>query len=180
MNNKIATIANTFKNSSNQFATLTYMVNVSGVAARNKHKQIKKLVTARVQVFTTKTAYITAVKNSMEKVDSGQAGKEFKASKPNFRHDDEHFFIVHNDNTKNSMLFCRFIKVFEVNYFIDGKSATKEQIAENLTPSAADKLMAPNKPTYNVKNDVYHKVAMRTPSIDNIQQIKFGGEVVNL
>ena len=56
-------------------------------------------------------------------------------------------------------------------YVIDGKQATKQEVAAYMTPAAAAELLTPYDHNLNVGNDVLHDVQVRVVALANIVSI---------
>ena len=158
-----------------QFASVVYASDVP-VAARHRPTQINKQVSARVIVFATGYAYSEAVRRSAARL--GQEVSAFETSSTHFEHTDC-YSIVENKRSGKPLLFCS-VQSATSEYFINGVSASKTEVAEYLTPSAARKLLDNSGTVHNRKNDVTHSLQIRTISIDNIQSIRVNHcELVN-
>ena len=151
----------------NGFATVHYVSEIK-TNKDSKHVRVYKEVKAQVQLFHKDTAYETAVKKS--------AGTDqFKKSKAHFEHDPGCYSVVYSNG--NPMLYCRYIRVLSAKYFVDGKEVAKEEIRQYLTPSEAKKQFHDGT-VYNVRNDITHKVIMRTIGLKNIISLTFGGQTI--
>ena len=163
------------------FASITYNTDITPSAA-NKHVLIKKRVTANVQLFNNLTefnVYEKAVTRSASKIEENNANTNpFTANSASFTHDTECFSIVKNKKSDQEYLYAIYNSVSETEYYIDEEPATKQEIAQFLTPSAAKKLLEPNDITYNKTNDVLHNVIVRTIKLENIEKIKVCGQII--
>lgn len=156
------------------FAQIEYLTQVK-TSAKFKDVLIEKHTTANVQLFSNIKAatdvFLNAVKRSAEKLgeDVGQI-EAFQSSGNYFEHTECYSVVKHKENEK-LYLWAIFNNAIS-HYLIEGKPATKEQVAEYLTPAAKKTLLAPPKITYNVTNDLQHTVKIRTIALDNILKIK--------
>ena len=165
------------------FAAISYKTDVAPAAA-NKHIKIEKRTSANVQLFNHvldyKNVYLKAVKRTADKIESNDKTDidNFQLSESYFTHSDDCFSIVEHKKTGKPYLFAIFNSVQSSEYTIDGKEATKEEVAELLTPSAKKSLLEPEKTVYNAKNDIEHKVIVRTISLENLESLKAVGKVL--
>jgi len=162
------------------FASITYNTDIAPSAA-NKHIIIKKRVTANVQLFNNLSefnVYEKAVTRSAAKIEENANTNPFTANSASFTHDTECFSIVKNKKSDQEYLYAIYNSVSETEYYIDEEPATKQEIAQYLTPSAAKKLLEPNDITYNKTNDVLHNVIVRTIKLENIEKIKVCGQII--
>jgi hypothetical protein len=72
-------------------------------------------------------------------------------------------------------MFCGHSKTA---FTIDGRPATREQVAEYLTPSAAKELLDTSGIVVNKKNGVKHRAIVRTISMDNVNWVKIKGKLI--
>ena len=158
------------------FAKIEYST-VVATSAANKAIKIVKHSTANVQLFNGikdyKAVYLSAVKRTAGKIESNDLGNidNFELSPTWYNHSECCFSLVTHKETAAAYLFAIYNKS-ESYYEIDGVKASKQAVAAYLTPSAAKALLDDSGITYNVKNDVSHKVIVRTVSLDNIHSIK--------
>src|SRR5574343_319886 len=134
------------------FAQVDYSTQVK-TAAAHKDKEVRKQVSANVQLFDS-------VKNDVEK------------GKSHFVHTDC-YSIVENNGVY--YLYCIYNSA-KSKYYIDGNEVIKEQVMELLTPSARKAMES--KVTHNKTNDIEHDVVIRTIKLSNIEQIKVGGKII--
>lgn len=150
------------------FAKVVTVTNVKPAAA-NKDKNIQKVTVANVQLFSTaadKSPYVAAIER--------QTGIEnFQVSESPFEHLTP-YSLVRNKKSGKLYLYAIYNSA-KSEMFIDGTQATKEQVAELLTPSEAKKLLE-GSAVRNVKNDVEHDVVVRTISLDNIVGLQVAGK----
>lgn len=167
-------IANLLNNVSTTFAQITYVTKVA-TAAKHKAVNIVKVTTANVQLFSNINAatsvYANAVKRSAAKIDSNNANNvaNFTAQQNYFTHTACYSVVQHNTNN-NLYLYCIYNTASSL-YFINNVLATKQQVAEYLTASAAATLLNTTATTHNVTNNVTHNVVVRTIALSNIVSI---------
>lgn len=165
------------------FASVTYSTDVAP-SASNKHISITKRTTANIQLFNNLTdynVYERAVKRSANKIEENDSAnvESFTANSASFTHDDECFSIVKNKKSDQKYLYAIYNSVSGSDYFIDGKPASKQDVAQYLTPSASKKLLGETDITYNQTNDIVHDVVVRTIKLENIEQMKVCGQLLN-
>jgi hypothetical protein len=154
------------------FAKLQHVSEVKPAAA-NKHRAIRKVTQANVQLFSGikdfNNVYLAAVKR-----DTGK--EDFVVSENYFEHTDVFSLVRHKSNGK-LYLYAIYNKA-ESAYFIDGVAASKQEVAALLTPSAAAQLLNPPAGTHNKTNDVEHDVVVRTIALGSIVKIATHGAAV--
>jgi hypothetical protein len=153
------------------FANLVTVTKV-GTAAAHKATTIEKHTTAQVMLFNgikDYNIYANAVNRSTEKLTGEES--TFVVSETWFEHDQACYSIVNHKVNSKAYLYAVFNNS-KSEYTINGVPATKLQVADYLTPSAAKALLAPSGAVYNVTNDVYHNVIVRTIMLDSIVSIK--------
>lgn len=154
------------------FAQITYVTKVA-TAARYKDINIVKVTAANVQLFNNVASdvYKQQVQRSAAKIDSNNKDNvaNFKTQDNYFAHTACYSVVQHKQNNKQ-YLYCIYNNAQSL-YFIDNVLATKQQVAEYLTASAAQQLLNTTATTYNVANSVEHTVVVRTIQLNNIVSI---------
>jgi hypothetical protein len=171
MNNKIKTVKSLIANGST-FAKIETITPVK-TAAKYKDVKIEKTTIANVQLFGTLKdlqVYQRAVIKSANKIDN-QAIESFEVSDNYFEHDSECFSIVYHKTNGTAYLYAVYNNS-KSSYTIDGKTATKSEVSEYLTPSERDKMLGDSSIVYNKTNDLLHSVIVRTIKLDNVISIK--------
>ena len=140
---KAQDITNAIGNKASTFAAIEYKTKVQ-TAAKHKNLNIQKYTKANVQLFGTlaeaQSVYAKAVKKAAGKIEQDQTNvAEFQAQDNYFKHTDTFSLVQHKD-TKKEYLYAFFNNASSV-YNINGKIATKEQVAEYLTPSARERFL---------------------------------------
>lgn len=149
-------------------AGITYVTKVK-TAAAFKEMNIKKVVKAQVQLFNQVNDYNLFA----NKVNKSASTDDFVTSETWFEHT-EVFSVVKHKAKGDMYLYAIFNKSESV-YTIDGREATKEEVAQYMTPSEAKKLLDDSGTVYNKANDVTHNVICRTISLENITSIRACG-----
>lgn len=162
------------------FASIVYQTEVK-TAAKYKHVKIEKIVSANVQLFsdikTATNVFKNAVKKSALKIgEDPQHVEKFQKSENYFMHDLECYSLVKHKEKEAYYLWAIFNNSKSI-FLIDGEPASRDEVAQYLTPSAARDLLNPSKITYNVTNDLQHTIKVRTVKIENILKIKSGAEI---
>ena len=138
-------------------------------SAANKHRSIRKLTTANVQLFNSIRDYeifARAVKRS--------AGvDEFEQSDNWFEHTDCWSIVRHP--VKGTEYLYAVYNGAQSTFTIDGVPATRAEVAALLTPSAAARLMDDSGVVYNKRNDVEHDVIPRVVALENVRRIRTAG-----
>ena len=174
-------IATLLGNRSVTFAQLEYETDVP-TAAAHAALTIRKRSVGNVQLYANIKAqtevYADAVKRSAAK-EGGNNPKDiasFQAQGNYFEHLDCYSIVKHKAR-EDLYLYARFFRA-DSEYTVEGKPATKEEVAQYLTPSERKKLLDPPKTQYNATYDIEHNVVIRTIKLENIISIRaVGGEV---
>lgn len=149
------------------FAAIEYETEVK-TAAAHKHLTVKKLVHANVQVFSGIKDWDLYAKQVRR--DSGE--DHFQSSENYFTHEPDCFSIVRNRKNDRLYLYAIFNSVQSATFTIDGAPATRQQVAELLTPSARKRFDDISGKVYNVTNDVEHTITVRTIALENIIDLR--------
>ena len=161
-------------NKSTTFAQIVYCTNVA-TAAKYKAVKITKVVSANVQLFANINAatsvFANAVKRSAAQIASNNASAvaNFTAQQNYFTHTNCYSIVQHNSNS-NLYLYAIYNNANSM-YFINGEQATKQQVAQYLTASAAQQLLAATNVVHNATHDITHTVQVRTIALQNIVSI---------
>jgi len=156
------------------FAEIEYVTKVI-TAAANKKVNIQKRTIANVQLFANinvaTTVFANAVKKNAARFPDNEPSNvaAFKAQETYFEHSPV-FSICKHKNNDNLYLYCIYNDASS-SYTIDGVPATKEVVAEYLTPSAARDLLNP-KPEHNVTYNIDHDIRVRVIALHNIIGMK--------
>jgi hypothetical protein len=166
-----------------RFAQVSTVTPVS-TAAANKHIKITKATTANVALYASLKdfeVYRKSVLKSAAKIEENDPDKiaEFQTQDNWFTHDDpECWALVHHKTKGNAYLYAVYNGA-ESSYYIDGIEATKEQVAEYLTPSAKETLLNPKEHVENKTYGIVHDVITRTISLDNVKEIRANGHILS-
>ena len=157
-------------NSSTTFAQVVYVAK-QPTAAKFKHLNIQKVVSANVQLFSNinefTSVYANAVKRTASKIEenSKEAVAEFKAQANWFEHTDCYSLVAHK--TTGVLYVYAIYNNASSLYFIDGVAASKQEVAEYCTASERTKLLGDNTVVRNATHDVLHTVKVRTIELAN-------------
>ena len=173
-------IINALGNKASTFAAIEYKTKVQ-TAAAHKALNIQKYTKANVQLFGTlaeaQAVYAKAVKKAANKIEENDKDKvaEFQTQDNYFEHTDTYSIVKHKTSGKE-YLYAFFNNASSV-YNINGKIATKEQVAEYLTPSARERFLGDGI-VHNKANDVLHTIQVRTIALENIVELRTNGVTV--
>jgi hypothetical protein len=167
-------IVNALNNASVTFASVQYVTPVA-TSAKHKNVVIQKVVQANVQLFCTLKnfdVYTKAVQRSASKITANDSTnvEQFVAQSNYFEHNANCFSLVQHKQNAKQYLYAIYNSAQSV-YFVDGRVATKQQVAQYLTASASAKLLGNNNTTHNVTNNVTHDVKVRTIALENLVSI---------
>ena len=145
------------------------------LAAKNKGRNVQKVSFNNVQLFNHVDAYklyMEQVKRSAAKIEGNDADAvaNFETQETWHRHTDVFSVVVHPE--KNKFYLYAIFNSARSEWFIDGKAATKEEVAALMTPSAARDLLTPKEHVENKTHGIKHDTVVRTFSLDNIVAIK--------
>lgn len=140
-------------------------------AAKHKHVNVQKHSTVLAQLHSDPAAYTMQVREHT-------GAEDFTAQRATFTRDPECAAIV--TSAKGNVQLCYYALGTEgrTHYTIDGVDASKEEVAELLTPSAREAMLNPQPYAYNAKHDLEHNVHIRTVNIANIVSIVATGEML--
>lgn len=141
-------------NASVTFASIAYVTQVQ-TAAAHKHNNVQKVTVANVQLF----ANIRAATQVFANV------QQFTQQSNYFTHT-QCYSIVQHKQTQAQYLYAIYNNAQSV-YFINNVVATKQQVAQLLTASAAQKLLQNDNTVHNKT----HNVQVRTVALNNIVSI---------
>ncbi len=154
-------------------------------AAKFKTTVIEKTTVASVLLFGTVSAYKNAYKRRVKKTallidgNDKQAIESFELSDNwHVQADTAYSIRKKKDDNGSRYLFPMFCKTGESSFTIDGKPATREQVAEYLTPSVARDLLDTGGIVENKKNGIKHSAIVRTIGMDNINWLKIKGQFI--
>lgn len=152
------------------FASIVY-VTQEKTSAMFKHVNIQKVTQANVQLFNSPFDYTAAVQRSAGRIDDNNANnvQQF-AQQSNYYEHTACYSVVKHKLNNNLYLYASYNNASSL-YFIDGQQATKQQVAQYLTPSASAKLLQDNSVVHNAGNNVLHTVHIRTVALANIVSI---------
>lgn len=176
-------IAALLANVSTTFAQIVYVTKVA-TAAAHKNVNIVKVVSANVQLFANINAatsvFANAVKRSAAKLDNdADAVANFTAQSNYFTHTSVYSLVQHKQT--NAMYLYAIYNNASSLYYIDGQLATKQQVAQYLTASAAKQLLAEGPAvTHNVTHNVTHAVKVRTVALANLVSITANKQQVSV
>lgn len=160
-------------NASTTLATVAYTTQVK-TAAAHKHLLVQKHTVAKVQLFANAAAntYANAVKHSAAQyaANSAAAIAEFAAQSNYFTHTNCYSIVQHNSNSK-LYLYCIY-NAARSYYTINAQRASKQQVAQLLTASAAAALLQHSNTVYNATHGITHNVIVRTIALQNIVQLR--------
>jgi hypothetical protein len=160
-------------NKSVQFANIVYCTKVA-TSAKHKSVNIVKVVSANVQLFANITAqnlYVQQVQRSANNISTNNSAnvQNFVAQSNYFTHTNCYSLVTHK--TSNAFYLYAIYNSANSVYFINNVVATKQQVAQYLTASAAAQLLQKDNTVHNVTNNVTHSVKVRTIALQNIVSI---------
>jgi ribosomal protein L4 len=182
MQNKANTIAAMLDNASVTFANIAYTSTVA-TAAAHKHVVVEKQVVANVQLFANIKQATAVFANAVKKSAANNAANDaadvaaFTQQSNYFTHTACYSIVEHKTNAKQ-YLYAIFNNVSSTVYTIDNVVATKQQVAELLTKSAAAKLLQKDNTVVNKTHNIAHNVQVRTIALDNVTSVTANKQTV--
>jgi len=169
-------LADTFKNLKGvQFATLDTVTPVNTSAKSPLKGKIVKVGNMKVQLAGSLKDHTSVYRNAVEK----EVGGDFKVSESNYTHMNGTFCVQALKSNPNKLYLYAICgkgsKAIYINT-VTNKEMTKEEVAEEMTPSSAKNLLD-TQPTYNKTNNVTHNVTVRSIKLENVASIHFGGAI---
>lgn len=169
-------IANALANTSAAtFASVNYNTQIA-TAAAHKHNAVHKNVTANVTLFSNikhANVYANALAKNANKTNEAQNATSNTIAQnqhnTHYAHTDC-YSIVYNAQRNTHYLYC-IVNNAQSAYYINNTQATKQQVAQLLTASAANKLLNSNSVQYNKTHNVEHTLHLRTIKCSNITSI---------
>ena len=168
-------IINLLNNVSVTFAQVQYVTQVK-TAAKHKHVNITKHTTANVQLFSNINSFTNVYANAVKK---SANVNNFVTSSTYYTHLANCYSIVQHKVKQAMYLYCIYNNAQSV-YYINNVQATKQQVAQYLTASAAKQLLNTSTATHNVTNNVTHNVVVRTIALQNIKSITANKQTITL
>ena len=169
-------IANALANTSAAtFASVNYNTQIA-TAAAHKHNAVHKTVTANVTLFSNikhANVYANALAKNANKTSAAQNATSNTIAQNMQQTHYAHtncYSIVYNAQRNTHYLYCIINNAQSV-YYINNAQATKQQVAQLLTASAANKLLNSNSVQYNKTHNVAHTLHLRTIKCSNINTI---------
>lgn len=157
------------------FASVNYNTQVA-TAAAHKHNTVHKSVTANVTLFSNikhANVYANALANNANKTSAAQNTNSNTIAQnmcsTHYTHTDC-YSIVYNAQRNTYYLYCIVNNANSV-YYINNVQASKQQVAQLLTASAANKLLNSSAAQYNATHNVTHTLHLRTVKCSNINSI---------
>lgn len=169
-------ITHLLANTSVTFACIAYTTQVK-TAAAHKHVNVQKHTVANVQLFSNINAFTSVYANAVQRsaaqhaTNSAQAVAAFTAQSNYYAHT-SCYSIVQHKQTNALYLYCIYNNARST-YTINNVRATKQQVAQLLTASAAQQLLqAHNTAQYNATHNITHNVVVRTIALHNIRTVR--------
>lgn len=165
-------IANALRPGTN-FASVEYTTQVK-TAAAHREMNIRKHTVANVQLFANirdaPAVFEAAVKRSATKLgEDPNRVAAFRQQSNWFTHT-ACWSIVQHAKTGALYLYVIFNNAAS-DFTINGAPATRTDVAQYLTPSAARDLLNPSKGIHNKTHDLHHNIQVRAIALDNVQRI---------
>jgi hypothetical protein len=136
-----------------------------------------------VQLFaniTSANLYLQQVQRSaaQQQNNDTNAIENFVTSTNYFVHTDCYSIVQHKTNS-NLYLYAVYNNAQSL-YFINNVQATKQEVAQYLTNSAAQQLINATNIVHNVTNNITHSVQVRTIALANIVSINANKQTVSV
>ena len=157
------------------FASVNYNTQIA-TAAAHKHNTVHKNVTANVTLFNSikhANVYANALAKNANKHNAQQNASNTAIAQQQHSTHYTHtncYSIVYNAKHNCYYLYC-IVNNANSTLYINNAQATKAQVAQLLTASAASKLLDNSKTQYNATHNVTHTLMLRTVKCSNINTI---------
>lgn len=112
----------------------------------------------------------------LNKVLKTSGAESFEKSATYFHHLDCYSLCKHN--TKDEFYLSLIWNSAKADYFINGKLATREEVASFQTPSEAAKTLDTSGIVHNKTNDIEHAAIFRVVKLENIKRLAVAGQVI--
>lgn len=166
-------VANVLGNAQQAPAQITYVTTVK-TSAKCKDVSIKKVTQATVTLYANANAqYTTLVKQTASAIPTNNASnvQQFTAQDNYFEHT-QCYSVVQHKQTLAQYLYALFNNAqTSTLYFINNTLATKQDVAQYLTPAQQQQLFNTNTQTHNVTHNITHNAICRTIALRNIVTI---------
>jgi hypothetical protein len=167
------------------FAQIVQVTPVAVAAAWRDTMHVRKVTSANVQLFANLKSfdvYRKAVMRSANKL--GQSNTQdiadFVPQETWFHHTNTCFSVVQHNTDPSKFYLYAIYNTGESELFLNNIPASKQQVAQYLTPSAAKELLNPRDVVENKSQNVTHDVIVRTTLLSNIVQIRAMGSSVQV
>lgn len=163
------------------FAGISYATQVK-TAAVHRDKIIHKVTQANVQIANNLLSFTSVYANAVRKSAQTFAANlqsnidEFVPQNNYFEHTPCYSVVRHRQQNKY-YLYAIFNSASS-RYINNGVELSKQEVAEYMTPSAADKLLNGTRVVENVTHDILHTVQVRTIQLEKIVSIRAMGQTV--
>lgn len=162
------------------FASVAYTTRVK-TAAAHKARDVQKHVVANVQLFANirdaRNVFEAAVKRSAKRYDNDVAAvAAYEAQSNWYEHTATYSIVQHK--TKGALYLYAIYNSAKTQYTVDGEEATREQVAELLTPAARRDMLEPKQTVVNKTHGIEHDVQVRVIALDNVQRVTVNGQTL--
>lgn len=163
------------------FASIMYATQVK-TAALYKDKIIHKVSVGNVQIANNLLSFTSVYANAVRRTAQGIAAN-LQSNIDNFVPQDNYFehtpcYSVVRHRQQNKYYLYAIFNNASSRYISNGVELSKQEVAEYMTPSAADKLLNGTREVHNVTHDILHTVQVRTIQLEKIVSIKAMGQTV--
>lgn len=157
-------------------AAISYVTEVA-TSAKSPHRgQIIKVTRANVMLANNLKEYTNVYLNKIKRT-AGEPVTDWQPTETYFQHTDTFCITQHKQHADRFYLYAFFNGADSV--YINTATnlvMSKDDVAAELTPSAAKKLLEDKSEVYNKTNDVTHNAIVRTISLENVVSISIKGQ----
>lgn len=160
------------------FASICYVSDIQTAAASPLRGYIVKVSRAQVMLANNLKEYTNVFLNAVKRSADSEI-KEWIPSESYYEHTTTFCVVQHKTKPERFYLYV----IYQNHHTTDtcyintlnGEVMFKEEVAAELAPAAAQKLLNGTADVYNKTNDIYHNVHVRTISLDNLASITLQG-----
>lgn len=148
-------------------------------AAAHRHVTIHKVTAANIQLANNLLAftnvYEQAVKRSSLALGDNKGLVETFAPQDNYFEHTPCYSIVKHRQQRKYYLYAIFNRASSIYLDENGRQLSVQDVAQYLTPSAAERLLAPSSEVKNVTHGITHDVQVRTVQLEKIVRLRAAG-----
>lgn len=157
-------------------ASISMVTPVKTAAKSPLRDKILKVTSASVMLANNLKAYTDVYLNKVKRTATEEV-TDWVPTATYFHHTDTYCITQHNTDASKFYLFAIFNNKSDSVFIntVTNSVMTREEVAAEMTPSEAKKLLDNSGEVYNKTNDVTHQAIVRTVSLANVVSITMQG-----